>query len=370
MKMTLSHEQVRRLRLRGQLLDRQAGQAASAAQVAQDICGLQAQELPAAILSARPRSRGLLAQDVERARLHDRSVVRTWCQRGTLHLLASADLGWLLALFGPVFVAKGQRRRAQLGLDDETYTRALRHVRDILAEQGPLTRAALFAQLADHGIQLEGQARPHLLGRAALEGQLCFGPDEGAEPTYVLLSDWLKLEPSSISEASAYTELTLRYLRAYGPATTQDQAAWSGLPMGPTRAAWQQLANQLIEVAIDGTPAWMLKARADWLDEQPAPGPSVQLLPRFDTYLLGYQDRDLVVPPQHAKGINAGGGMVHAALLVDGAVAGTWKSERKRDRLEIAVESFGQLSPAALERFEAEVQDVGRFLGVQAGLKV
>jgi hypothetical protein len=369
-KMILSHEQVRRLRMRAQQLDQQADRAANAAQIVQNLCGLQAQELPAASLSARPRSRGLLAQDVERARLHERSVVRTWCQRSTLHLLASDDLGWLLALFGPVFVAKGQRRRAQLGLDDETYTRALRQVRDILAEQGPLTRAALFAQLAAHDIQLEGQARPHLLGRAALEGQICFGPDKGAEPTYVLLSDWLKLEPSSISEASAYAELTLRYLRAYGPATPQDQAAWSGLPMGPTRAAWQQLADQLIEVQIDNVPAWMLKGRAGWLDEEPAPGPSVRLLPRFDTYLLGYQHRDLVVPPQQAKRINAGGGMVHAALLVDGAVAGTWKSERKRDRLEIAVESFGQLSPAVLEGIEAEVNDIARFLGVQAGLRV
>jgi hypothetical protein len=62
--------------------------------------------------------------------------------------------------------------------------------------------------------------------------------------------------------------------------------------------------------------------------------------------------------------------MVHAALLVDGAVAGTWKSERKRDRLEIAVEPFDRLAPGVLAGVEAEVNDIARFLGVQAGLRV
>ncbi len=176
----------------------------------------------------------------------------------------------------------------------------------------------------------------------------------------MILSDWLKQAPSSLSEASAYAELTLRYLRAYGPATPQDQAAWSGLPMAPTRAAWGQLADQLIEVDVDGAPAWMLKSRAGWLGEPPAPGPSLRLLPRFDTYLLGYQDRDLIVPPQHAKRINAGGGMVHAALLVDGSVAGTWTSERKRDGLEIAVEMFeGTTEPAQNKEQRTENKGAG-----------
>jgi len=282
MAVALSQDLARALRLRAQRLLLPPDPAAGAAQVVQELCGVQAQELPAAILAVRPRSRGLLAADVEHARVQERSVVRTWGQRGTLHLLATADLGWLLSLLGPVFVAAGRRRRAQLGLDEDIYKRAIRLIRDALAKQGPLARAELFEQLATHGIRLEGQARPHLLGRAALEGQICFGPDQGAEPTYVLLSDWLsqKHDAHPRSEDAAYMELTRRYLQAYGPATPQDQAAWSGLPLGQTRAAWRQIADQLMEVEVDGALAWMLKTHAAWLDEPPAPDPVVYLLPR------------------------------------------------------------------------------------------
>jgi len=75
------------------------------------------------------------------------------------------------------------------------------------------------------------------------------------------------------------------------------------------------------------------------------------------------------VPARHAKRINAGGGIVHPTMLVDGCAVGTWKSERKKDHLEIAVEPFEQLAPAVLAGVEAEVRDVGRFLGVKAACR-
>jgi len=90
------------------------------------------------------------------------------------------------------------------------------------------------------------------------------------------------------------------------------------------------------------------------------------LLPRFDVYLLGYQNRDLSVPPQHAKRINAGGGLLNPTVLVDGRAVGTWKSKRLKSRLDIHVELFGQLAPEALPGLEAEVTDIARFLGVNA----
>src|SRR5205085_2648180 len=193
--------------------------------------------------------------------------------------------------FGPVFIAASQRRRMELGLDEDFCARAIRIIRDALANQGPLTRAELVEQLAIHGIRIEGQARPHLLSRAALEGIICFGPDRGAEPTYVLLNDWVDQEHKrhSLSEVAAHAELTRRYLGAYGPTTPQDQVAWPGMPMSKTRAAWQDIAEELMEIEVAGTSTWMLKKYAARLDELPASAPIVCLLPRFDVYLLGYQ---------------------------------------------------------------------------------
>jgi len=314
------------------------------------------------------RSADLLAADVEYARVQERTIIRTWGQRGTLHLLATEDLGWLLPLFGPVFIAGDRRRREELGLDEDTCARAISVIRDVLASQGALTRAELVEQLAARGIRLTGQARPHLLYRAALEGIICLGPERGAEPTYVLLNDWVEPGRATLSPEAALAELVLRYLQAYGPATPEDLAAWSGMPISRIRPAWPRIADQLLEVEVAGSPAWMLKTYAAWLDEPPTPAPIVRLLPGFDIYLLGYQNRDLAVPSQHAKRINAGGGMIHPVLLVDGRAVGTWKSKRQKNRLEVVVEPFDQLAIRVQQGLQAEITDFARFLGVPASL--
>jgi len=188
----------------------------------------------------------------------------------------------------------------------------------------------------------------------------------------VLLNDWIDHDRTghSLSEDEAYAELTRRYLSAYGPATPGDQAAWSGLPLSKTRSAWQRLESELLEIETAGSTFWMLKTQAARLDELPTPIPIVRLLPRFDIYLLGYQKRDLAVQPQYAKRINAGGGIVHPTVLVDGLAVGTWKSKREKNHLIVMVEPFEQLAPEIYKGLEAEIEDIARFLGVNARLEV
>jgi hypothetical protein len=355
-------------RLQGQGLLRTAEEApANGAQVAKMLCGIQAQEMPAASLAVRPRHRTLTAADVHHARVEERTIVRTWALRSTLHLLATEDLGWLMALLGPTMVAAGKRRRSELGLDEATYTDAVRLVKRTLAEQGPMTRAAIFEHLASCGLRLEGQARPHLLGRVAQEGIICFGPDQGTEPTYVLLHDWLgqPLPGEAMAEETAHAELTRRYLAAYGPATPQDQAAWSGLPITRTRAAWQQVTDELVEIEVEGQPAWLRKVDMARLDATPAATPVVCLLPRYDMYLLGYQDRKHTVPERYAMRVNAGGGIVHPIVLVDGRVVGTWASEQRKKQVAVNVVPFDTLNDDVRAGLEAEVADLGRFLDIQ-----
>src|SRR6266487_5097104 len=373
MSISLSDDQLRFLRLRAQrLTPQQPDEVIGVAQVVKEVCGIQAQDTSAATLAVRVRSVGLVATDVEQARVHHRAIIRTWGPRGTLHLLASDDIGWLLSLFGPVFVAGDRRRREELGLDEDVCARGIHFIHNVLANQGPLTRAELFEQLANQGIHLEGQARPHLLGRAALEGLICLGPDRGTEPTYVLQKDWIDQEHigHDLSEDEAYAELTRRYLSAYGPATPGDQAVWSGLPISKTRAAWQRIENELLEVETASSPIWILKTYEEWLDELPADIPIVRLLPRFDIYLLGYQRRDLAVPSQYAKRINAGSGIVHPTVLVDGRTVGTWKSKREKNHLVVMVEPFERLAPEIYDGLEAEIEDIARFLGVNVRLEV
>jgi uncharacterized protein YcaQ len=295
--------------------------------------------------------------------------------RGTLHLVPSEDLGWLLALLGPVFVAGNRSRRAELGLDDETCARGVRVIRDALAEQGPLTKVELVEQLARGGINAEGQAVVHLVGYAALQGVLCQGPDRDGKPAYVLVGDWLPpVQSVTLTREAACAELARRYLAGYGPAAPEDFAAWSGLALKEVRAAWKGVAEDAVEVEVDSHRAWLLKERVEWLDDlraaNSAGAPLVRLLSAFDTYLLGYKGRERVVAPEHARRIHPGGGILHPTLLVDGRAAGTWKTQRKGGRLDLLVSPFDSLASEVLTGLEAEAADVGRFMGLETTLHV
>ena len=107
-----------------------------------------------------------------------------------------------------------------------------------------------------------------------------------------------------------------------------------------------------------------------WLDKLAVQTPIVRLLPRFDIYLLGYQKRDMAVPTQYAKRINAGGGIIHPTVLVDGRVVGMWKSKREKNHLGVVVEPFDELASELYEELEAEVTDLARFLGMPTTLNV
>lgn len=136
---TLADDQARLVRTGAQQLSEPAaGADAAVAQVVTRLVGVQAQDTTAAALALRVRCAGLTAADVEHARMADRSIVRTWCMRGTLHHVPSEDLGWLLGLLGPIFIRASRGRRAQLGLDEASSERAVAALCAALGEHGPL----------------------------------------------------------------------------------------------------------------------------------------------------------------------------------------------------------------------------------------
>jgi hypothetical protein len=348
----------RRLRLRAQRL---MGPRATAVEpLVAALGGVQAQDPVAAALALRVRSRGLDAQAVERARDHDRSVVWTWAMRGTLHLLAAADAGWILGLLGPIFAAAGRPRRAALGLDDELCERALAGMREILAATGPLTRAELVRRLAAGGVAIDadGQAPAHLVAYAALRGVVC---RVGNGPAYALLDDWLGATPRAIEPDGALAQLTRRYIGTHGPAGVADLATWSGIGLRRARRGFELVGNELRAVRTASGPAWTLGAAPRRSSR--AARPHVALLGHFDPYLLDYADRDFALDPRFARRIQAGGGFVQPAVLVDGRVVGTWRRHRSGDRLDITLEPFEELPAPALAALEDEAVDIARFLG-------
>lgn len=288
-----------------------------------DVLAVQAQDVTAAGLAVRARTTGVTPGDL-RAALDTGDVVRTCAMRGAVHLLLGEDVGWLLALLGPANVARARRRRLELGLTDDLCGRALDALREVLTE--PLTRPQVVTRLAEVGVVLDPAtpAPAYLLAYAANKGVVCAG-----ESTYRLL-------PHTDDEPHGVAELVRRYLRAHGPATVEDFTAWSGLPALDVHTTFP------FDELVEGKHGWQLPTT-----DAPDLDGTVRLLGPFDTFLLGYSDRDLLLDPAHAPLVQAAGPHV----VVDGQVRGVW---RRRDG-RIVVEQFGHIPVSELD---VEVESV------------
>ena len=143
--------------------------------VAERLLAIQAQDSRGARLAVRARSEGLSAADVDRA-LDDQSLVISWLNRGTLHLVRSEDYWWLHALTTPPLHAANARRLAQEGVTPSAAERGVGVVERSLAAEGPLTRRQLRDRVAAAGVPTERQALVHILMLASLRGIAVRGP--------------------------------------------------------------------------------------------------------------------------------------------------------------------------------------------------
>jgi hypothetical protein len=374
MTLALSAQQTRLLRLKSQrLLPSGNGLPTSAVETVEAVVGVQAQDLKAGQLSLRARSTGLTASEIEESRQVERSIAWVWCLRGTLHLVSAQDARWLVPFLGPGLIAGDRRRFEQLGWDESRAEDGLRLLQEALEQQRELRRPEVTWLLKAHNLPSEGQAPVHLIYRAALEGRLCLGPDRDGQPTYVPFETWLG-EPQSLAPEEALAKIARRYLAAYAPAGPKDLASWSGLKLGQAREAWRLIADQIEPVEAAGQTAWLLKEQLPWLEgdleKQAGAEPNVRLLPRYDTYWMGYARRDLSVDPIHGRSVHPGGGQISAVLLVNGMARGNWKTQRRKAVLEVRLRPFESLAEEWRPQLEAEVVDLGRFLEEEAVLIV
>jgi hypothetical protein len=362
----VTDDEVRRARARAQLLDGGADEVSGAVRA---VVGIQAQDERAAALSIRARTVGVVADDVDRAVRDERSVVLTWSLRGTRHYHHGEDVRWLLGLLGPVFGRPG-RRAEQLGIAGPVGNRAVAAVGDAVAADGPLTRAELAERLTRHGVDPTGQAPIHVIRRAALEGLICVVPQPPAKDKerYALLDEWVPAGRGGAAPTDPGAELARRYLAAFGPSTCADFTAWSGLGARAARDAWSAIAEETDDVGTGraGPLAVLAGDRPRPLD-QAVP---LRLVGGFDTLLLGYADRTLHLGAEHARRVNAGGGIVHPTVIADGRVIGTWAYRRTGRRHAVDVAPFRGLTGDERRQVEREAADVGRFLGSDPALTV
>src|SRR5215213_6614289 len=195
---------------------------------------VQAQDYLGSLWALGLRLPGAREAEVERA-VADRSIIRTWPLRGTLHFVAAEDVHWMLELSGARTVARAASRYRQLGLDEATFAKSRRVIVRALEGGGRLTRPELAAALERSGIATDGQRLIHLLNRSALEGLTCYAARRGKQFTFALLDEWAP-SGKSLTRDEALAELAGRYFESHGPSTLQDFVWGSGLTSVDARA--------------------------------------------------------------------------------------------------------------------------------------
>jgi hypothetical protein len=316
--------------------------------VTRRLLAVQGQDPRGARLAIRARSKGLTAADVDAALSDDRSLLITWLNRGTLHLVCSEDYAWLHALTTRPLLTGNARRLQQEGVTPSAAERGVKAIERALASEGPLTRAQLRERIAAARVKTDGQALVHLLMRATLRGLTVRGPMVGGEQAYVLVRDWLG-KPVQVERELALAELARRYLAGHAPADERDLARWAGLPLRDARAGLAAIAAELCERA-DGL--LELRARRGGTPAEPPP----RLLGAFDPLLLGWCSREQIVGAN--KSLVTNNGLFRPFALVRGKAVASWRLVKG----EVTLEPFGRLARADREALEAEARDVVRYL--------
>ncbi|HEX5610979.1 MAG TPA: winged helix DNA-binding domain-containing protein [Solirubrobacterales bacterium] len=318
--------------------------------VAQRLLAVQGQDPRGARLAIRARSAGLSAADVDRALTEDRSLLITWLNRGTLHLIASEDYSLLQTLTTPPLQTSASRRLSNEGVSPGESERALAKIERTLARDGPQTRKQLRELLDSAGLAVAGRALLHLMFLAGVRGITVRGPMVGREHAYVLARDWLGPQ-KPVDRERALAELARRYLVGHGPADDRDLARWAGLPLRDSRAGLAAISKQLVE-RPDG-----LVDLAKRKPAEPPPLPAPRLLGAFEPVLLGWTSRDDIVGPH--KLLVTINGIFKPFAMVGGRAVATWGLAGGK----VTIEPLGRVTKKDMAALEADAAAVLEYLG-------
>lgn len=335
-------------------------------EVVGELGGVQAQLMSSAELTLWARIENLEPEAVQHALWEERSLVKTWAMRGTLHLLPASELQlWQV-------VPSLDRRYLRpswlryFGLSSEELEQLIAAVAQAL-DGRPLSREELVDEVSRllGSKELGGKLR-HSWGMtlkpAAFRCLLCFAPSAGQNVRFTRPDRWLG-NWQQVEADHAEREVTRRFLAAYGPTSREAYALWFGIPLSRAGALFRSLGEEVTPVDVEGAPTWALTSQLEDIAEARPPG-SVRLLPAFDQYVIAASRHALnFLPGPFRDRIYRPQGWLSPVLLVDGRMDGVWKHERKGSRLIVQIEPFLDLPTWARDAAEDEAESLAAFMG-------
>lgn len=311
---------------------------------------LQAQDRMQAKLAIRVRGSGIQDSDIEAAILK-KKIVRTWSLRGTLHFLFADDAHSILSLLGPRMIPRLASQHRKLELDSDIFKKSNAILSKILQNWKQLIRKELFAEFENKGISTKGIRGSHLLYQAALTGLICQGPMKDKQESFVLFGEWIPKRKDQNRE-EALGMLAKRYFTGHGPATIQDFIWWTGLALNEAKKGLAAVQSDLSKVRINNQDYWSssFEFEKDILNRR------IYLLPGFDEFLLGYEDRSFCIPVQFKSRVASNNGLFYPIILLDGQVIGTWKRILKKGASSIETNLFFPVDKTVASALENEIE--------------
>lgn len=333
---------------------------ATPADIVRAMAATHAQVMSAAEFGIGLRIAGATRVDLREALWTERSVVKTYGPRGTVHLLPTADLPmWVSALSavpdGPgahiasVRMTAEQNEEVVAAIGDALLYAEL--TIDELDEAVVARTGSWAGDLVMPAFQTYWPRWRQVMHLAGQRGVLCFGPARGRKVTYTSPRRWLP-DFELQDGREALRELIPHFLNAYGPATPEQFAHWLSAPRPWARELFAEAG--LDQVEVEGRVAYVTKGDTDVPTAEPR---GVRLLPYFDnySYVVGNHPRELLYPGRAAERL-AGNFQV---LLVDGVAAGLWHQKRSGKKVDIVVEPLAEVP---MDELEQQVVRVGEIL--------
>jgi hypothetical protein len=310
--------------------------------VIERLVGVQAQWPPAPYVGIWTRTTSFRREALERE-LERGTIVKATVMRQTLHLVTVRDYALIRAAMSETNFPWESSLAVQLAP-------AVRK----LAAGGPVASADAIAYL-ERNHRLKGVSARRAWRAARARAHLVHHHETAlwrAQPAgrFVALD-----EPQEHVPLEARAELIRRYLAAFGPSSLRDIVAWSMMHvpelkaslalLEPLRRFRDERGRELFDVPRAPLPQ----------PETPAP---VRFLPKWDNVLLAWADRTRVLPEPYRKRVIRMNGDVAQTFLVDGFVAGVWRLEKGRVKLE----PFGRLSRQQQGELKDEAARLEAFL--------
>ena len=363
----LCWEQVRAFRL-----ERSLDGTGGIVETARRLGGVHAQVMSSAELALAARVDDLRVEDVREALWERRELVKTWAMRGTLHLLPADDLPlWAGALRTRSYLWRTAAWTRYFGISLEELETLVAAIGSALDGRGQ-TRQELTAAVGElAGPRAQEQMASGwgtLLKPVAMEGGLVFGPNRGRNVAFVTPHEWIGPFEPQVTE-DAMSEVVRRWLRVYGPASHLDLARWWGVSDGRARKALDALAEELVEVSVEGRPSRALAEDAAALRGAVAGG-RARLLPGFDPHIVGFFPRAGLVEPEFLGRVSRTAGWISPVVLVGEEVVGVWKHELRKGTMAITVEPFRRLAAARLRELSEDAERFALALGAQPSVGV